>query len=133
MKIIENVLKESLSDLSSINYSPFSKQGFEEYKTQVAKFIVRLYDESIRNSKKNNSDIVNKKHIDDAVNYISTINKYKFSNLLNTIGGLLMGSTITFLISTANSNINYSVEELTIHIVLGLVGSFILGYNLSKE
>lgn len=133
MKQIEDLLKESIIDMTNANYFPFSEQGYEEYKEQISKFIIRLYDESMRNSKKNNSDLINKKHISDAVNYISTISKYKFSNFLNTIGGLLIGSTITFVFSAFDPNINYSVGTMSVFILLGVIGSFILGYNLSKE
>jgi hypothetical protein len=133
MKPIEDILKETLSDISSKNYSPFSKQGFEEYKVQISKFIIRLYDESIRNSKRNNSDIITMTHISDAVNYISNINKFRFSNLLNTVGGIFIGSTLTFLLSVISTNVNYSSEMVIVYILIGIVGSFILGYNLSKE
>jgi len=133
MKQIEEILKESLIDLNGMNYSPFSKQGFDEYKEQISKFIIRLYDESIRNSKKSKSDVINKQHINDAVNYFSKINKFRFSDFLNLIGGLFLGSTISFVITTINSSISFSTETIIIHISLGIIGSFILGYNLSKE
>lgn len=134
MNDLEKTILEANSALANIEHKPFSNKAFELVKEKVSIYITELITESVKNSKKSKMDNVSASHVEKASEYLVSKNIRKFSKLLGTIGGVLLGATISNIISMTT----YSISEFSIYgivstVILGIAGSFLIAINIFKE
>lgn len=133
MKDIENVINNIEIEAKELNNNPFTKQGFTEYRRQISEYIFQLYEESLRLSKRDKSDVISGSYVIEAVSNLRKKNKSKYINIINTIGGLLIGTTFTNIVSILVKKDQTSSLEIIITVSSGIIGAFLLGFYLFKE
>lgn len=133
MNEIEKILKDVDHTISNIAKSPFSKKGFEKYKDKIAVYISSLYVESQKTAKRHKADNVSESHVEHASSYLIKNNDSKVSKLLGILGGTFLGATISNLLAMTVLGQTFETLGLVITIILGILGSFLIGINLMKE
>ena len=133
MKELENVIKAAYLELESKEKSPFSNEGFIEFRQKISQYIIQLFDESIRNARRSDIEIVSPTHVKNASNYLIKKKNSKKTTILKTIGGLLLGSSLSNIYSISIYSINYSTFNILLTIFFAITGSFLLGLHLFKE
>lgn len=132
MKELEKVIKEAYINLESVEETPFSDKGFIEFRNQISQFIIQLFDESFRIARRSNVEIVSPTHIKTASNNIKKTNSTRTS-ILKTLGGLLLGASLSNILSISFYSVSYSPIHLILTILFGITGSFLLGFNLFRS
>lgn len=133
MKDIENVINNIEIEGKELNNNPFTEQGFTEYRRQISEFIFQLYEESLRISERDKSDVISGSYVVEAVSNLRKKNKSKYINIINTIGGILIGTTFTNIVSMLVKQNQTSSLEIIITVSSGIIGAFLLGFYLFKE
>jgi sensor histidine kinase YesM len=133
MEELEKVIKAAYLELESIEKSPFSDEGFIEFRQKISQYIIQLFDESIRTARKSNIEIVSPTHVENASNYLIKKQHSKKNTILSTIGGLLLGTAFSNILSISIYSIKYSTFNIILTIFFAIIGSFLLGLYLSKE
>jgi hypothetical protein len=133
MKDIENVIDNIEIEAKELNNNPFTEQGFTEYRRQISEFIFQLYEESLRISERDKSDVISGSYVVEAVSNLRKKNKSKYIKIINTIGGLLIGTTFTNIVSMLVKQNQTSSLEIIITVSSGIIGAFLLGFYLFKE
>jgi len=133
MKDLDNALKDAYLNLETDDHSPFSIDGYRELKIKISELIVQLFDESIRTAKRSKVEIVSPPHVQKAADYLVKKPHSKKSSLINIVGGLFLGATLSNIISMIVYSGEYPKVAIFITIVLGIAGAFMLGINLAKD
>ena len=134
MSDLERTILEANSILTNIEHKPFSKKAFELLKEKFSIYATLLITESVRNAKNSKMDNVSASHIEKASEYLVSKNIKKSSKLIGTIGGVLLGATISNILSMSTSSPNeFSIYGIISTVILGIVGSFMIAINIFKE
>ncbi|HEX5171512.1 MAG TPA: hypothetical protein VFW11_20180 [Cyclobacteriaceae bacterium] len=133
MNELEKSLKQAMSDLDKIEVSPFSQKGFERFTAKVSEYIFSLYQESHRTSRESHSELISKEHVDLASSKMMRVKSSKWTKITNTIAGLLLGAAISNVFSMASSGDSLSVPVMVLTVVSGIIGAFLLGFNLMDD
>lgn len=133
MQELENAIRDAYLDLNTIDTASFSEGAFSSFRQQIVQFIIQLFDESLRAAKRTKADTVSPSHIETAANHLVKKSKSKKEQLLNTVGGLFLGSTISNTFAITMLNAEYSAMGILLTVLFGILGSFLLGYNLSRD
>jgi hypothetical protein len=133
MNDLEKSVKESLRELENIEISPFSQNGFTQYKGKISDYIYYLYYESYKIAKQNHSEQISSEHVEFASSKIVKARRSGLNNLLTTIGGILVGATVSNIFSITSFGVTYSNTGIVLTIAAGAIGSFILGYCLLND
>lgn len=103
MNELEKSLKHALNLLDKIKTSPFSSNGFDQFKGKISEYVYYLYYESHKVSRANQADIISGEHVDLASSNLTKKRASKKINLLNSVGGLLLGATFSNVFAMISS------------------------------
>lgn len=124
-KIIANIDEE----VQKISPKPFSPKAFQKLKQYISIYIVELISESVKNAKRENLDSVSGTHIDKAQKYLTSSNNLKTNKLYSSIGGVLLGATLSNVVNMVLRTGEITAPGVIITVLLGIFGSFLLAYN----
>ena len=131
---IKSLIERTELELESLEKSPFTKEGFNSYKNNISEFILDLLSESARVSKRNNSDLISAVEVDNASRNIKNKSRKKLNVLLNTIGGIFLGYSVTSTVNIYSFGITYKPVTIIAILTSGIIGAFLLSYVFfSKE
>ena len=133
MNELEKSMKHALSQLDKIETSPFSSSGFKQFKYKISEFVYNLYYESHKVSRTNQSDLISGGHVDIGSMKLMRTRASKNTNLLNSLGGLLLGATISNVFAMVSYGVTFSLIGILLTIISGMIGAFILGYYLLND
>jgi len=133
MNDLEKSVRESLHELENIEISPFSQKGFTQYKNKISDFIYFLYYESQRTAKLNHSNQISSEHVEFSSSKIVKARRAGLNNLLTTVGGILIGATVSNIFSMTSFGVTFSTTGIILTIVAGVIGAFMLGYCISTD
>lgn len=125
---VETFIKEADLHLKSIDTtSAFSNQGFQEFKKSVNKYICELFTESIKTSKRYSEKIIYPTHVEKARQKLYFPYKNRFKSMLNTIGGVMFGISVTnFYLMIMSSS--FDSGGITFSATLLFLGTFLIVY-----
>lgn len=133
MTEIERILKDVEFTTTHIAKEPFTKQAFDKFKEKIGVYISSLYVESQKTAKRHKADNISESHIDLASEYLIKNKDSKISKLLGILGGTFLGATVSNLLAMTILGQTYETLGLVVTIILGIIGSFLIGINLMKE
>jgi hypothetical protein len=133
MQEIDQIVNTSNNEIESLENSPFTKKGFSEYRNNISEYIEDLFQESLKISKRNRTELISASHVKTASFYLIKKSKSRTRNLYNSIGGLLLGVTISNLVSIVALNLQYNKLGLVVIVFLGIIGSFLLSLGTIKN
>lgn len=133
MTEIERIIQDVEYTTQHIAKAPFTIQGFNKFKEKTDVYISSLYVESQKTAKRHKADNISESHIDIASEYLIKNKDSKISKLLGILGGTFLGATVSNLLAMTVLGQKFETIGLVITIILGIIGSFLIGINLIKE
>jgi hypothetical protein len=124
------IIIDAENQLKDINPSPFSIEGFATLKNKIKEYINDLINESIKASKRNKADTVSVFHVEYANNYLITSSSTK--KHIGTIGGVLLGASISNLISILGID-NPPTIKIILSSLIGMAGTAMIFYYIGSD
>jgi hypothetical protein len=133
MTEIEKILKDVEFTTQNIANEPFTKRGFSKFKEKVGVYLSSLYIESQKTAKRHKADNISESHVETASGYLIKNNDSKVSKLMGVLGGVFLGAAVSNLLAITVLGQTFSNSGIVITIILGILGSFMIGINMMKE
>ena len=133
MTEIERIIKEVEYTTSNIASEPFTKKGFSKYKEKIAVYISALFIESQKTAKRHKTDNVSESHVETASSYLIKNRESKTSKLMGVLGGVFLGAAVSNILALTVLGQSFTTVGLVTTVVLGIIGSFMVGINMVKE
>lgn len=118
--------------LKNIDSAPFSSPAFSVLKAKINQHIFDLVKESAIVAKRDQADSISVKHVEIASNHLILKGQKRIYKLIGTVGGLAMGTCISVLCSMVLTP-QFTLSGILICTFSGMIGSFLLALNFSKE
>lgn len=106
-----------------------SDKAFERLKEKINLYVSDLITESIKNAKREKLDSVSASHIEKASDYLVSSTRSKVNKLIVSVGGLLLGATVSNVVNMVLKGGDMSVTGVVLTVILGVVGAFLLSTN----
>ena len=129
--ILLNIIQEVDKKLEGCNCSPFSADAFSILKEKIYQYISELMLESINISKRYHSDTISKNYIEKASLYLYSSKSGKFFKNIGMVGGILLGVSVSNIISTLALD-SISTGEIILPVILGFAGIFMVTLSMVK-
>jgi hypothetical protein len=132
-KIIEEVIQRSNERLQFEKGSPFTQEGFEGLKVEIASYINSLITESYKIAKRHKGDLISKSHIESAsYNLIKKRSKNR-RQIFSSIGGFLFGFAISKTFEVLADSEKFTNSNTILIFACGMIGAFLLGITLFRS
>lgn len=131
-KEVEAVVKRAEREIETIAPSPFSPIAFEVLKSKITEYISDLVNESIKVSKRHQSDTVSAAHVERASEYLVSSASRKVFRHLGTVGGILLGAALSSFLALSVTG-QYSPFSTLLPAALGIVGAFLNALHMAKD
>lgn len=134
-KLIElnEAIKEANNELDKLKISPFSEKAYITLKDKISEFIGQLITESIKISKREHSDLISQTQVEQATANLISKRKSKSNYIIGTLGGILLGSTISNIFGMLILNQVFSTVGIILTLLTGIIGTFMVTINVKNE
>jgi histone H3/H4 len=129
---LQRIIQEADNQLQDIEPSPFSPSAFSVLKEKISEYIVQLVSESIKISKRHQADTVSATHVERASEYLVSSTSRRFFRHLGTVGGILLGASLSNILSITVSG-QYSAAGILVSAGLGIIGAFMIALHIAKD
>lgn len=133
MTELDRVLKDVEFTTQNISNDPFTLKAFDKYKEKIGIYISGLYIESVKTAKRHQADNISESHVETASSYLIKNSGSKISKFIGILGGTFLGATVSNLVAMTALGQTFNSIGVIITIILGIIGSFMIGINLMKE
>lgn len=131
-QVVSELITEADRQLGSLGPSPFSAPAFENLKDKIARYIAEVIAESVKVAKRHRADTVSAAHVDQASDYLVSDASRRFFRHIGTIGGILLGASISNLLTMVTAN-QYSATSIGVTTALAIVGAFMIALHIAKD
>lgn len=128
----DEVLNRAELELRRIAPGPFSPQAFRILKLKVSDYVRSLIVESGKMSRRGRADVISAAHVEQASDYLVTSSSRRWLRHLGTVGGILLGASLSNFLSMTTSN-QYSATGVVVSALLAAVGAFGVALHIGKE
>lgn len=125
-------VQQAEEQIQSLDSSPFSNPAFKILKEKIGTYVIDLVNESVKVSKRHQADTVSLKHVERASDYLITNTSRRIYRHLGTIGGTLMGASLSNLLAMTLVS-QYTGSGTIISSILGIIGAFMIALHIAKE
>jgi hypothetical protein len=126
-----------VADLENISTntpgSLFSDNAFLVFKEKVNEYFLSLIIESNKISKRNKTEQISADHVEQASANLISNNRSKISQLLGTLGGILLGAVVAYVIAIYNTSTPIPPNTVIINLGLGILGMALIFYQFSNS
>lgn len=129
---LERILEEADAQMQDIDGSPFTSPAFSALKEKTNEYITQLVLESVRVSKRYKTDTVSEVHVKQANEHLISGGSNRISRHLGTIGGILLGASLSNILAMTAANQFPPVGALS-SIVLAMIGTFTVAFHIAKD
>lgn len=120
------------NNIRKIKNNRISEKGLDTLMSSIEYYISELISESTRISKREKTDVISSDQIKRA-NYNIVKKKFSiFRKNIGTIGGLLLGASLSNLLSFLFVD-NVSINSIIITVILSIIGSFFIASQMSDK
>ena len=126
------IIRIAEEELRNAEPAPFSPSAFEHIKQKISEYIVALITESVKVSRRHDSDSVSPSYVDRASEYLVSHHANKTYRHLGTVGGILLGAVGSNLLSMVTTH-QYTLMGIVVTVVFALVGSFLIAISMVKD
>jgi len=126
------IIQQAEEQLREIDPSPFSSKAFRALQERVSLYIAELITESTREAKRQELDTISETHVERASEGLVSNSGRKLYRHVGTLGGVLLGASISNLLSMAASNtVTFASAGLTM--ALGVIGAFAIALHIARD
>lgn len=129
---LERIIHSAEVEIRQIRPGAFSPEGFQRLKDRIAEFIGELVVESIRVSKRYQSDSVSPAYVDRAAEHLASGKRAMWRRLVGGIGGLVAGVGLATSGSMIQQNA-YSTRGMILSLVCIVIGLPAFVLHVMKE
>lgn len=116
--------EDTEQQLEHLDLSAFSGIAVSALEERVAEYMTRLASESMKSSQRHQGDTVSDADVERAAEYLTTGSSRRFFRHFGTIGGLLLGASLSNFLSMAEAGV-YTTGGVLISAGLGIVGALL--------
>jgi hypothetical protein len=129
---LSSILKDAEARLASIEPTPFSPKAFTALERQINRYIVDLVDESLKTARLRRSDTVSESHVERASEYLVSGAGRTLFRHLGTIGGVLLGASLSNLLAMASAG-TYTKFGVLFTTGFGVIGAFLIAIHIARD
>jgi len=129
---LQILIEEADRNIQSVNAAPFSEKAFDRLKYKISEYIAQLITESIKTSKRRQSDNVSTSHVELASQYLVSSTSHKIYKHLGTLGGIFLGGGISGLLSMVTTA-QYNLVGIGISVVFTGIGAFLVAFHIARD
>lgn len=129
---IQDALKNARTQLQSTDSAPFTRPAFELLQDTIDEFIGDLVDEAQRIAKRYKSEVISASYVSAAGAYLIASRSRRFFRHIGTIGGILLGGSLSNVLSMAQAD-KFPVVGTLVSIAVGLLGTFLVALHIAKD
>src|SRR5688572_5935500 len=111
----------------------FTKEGLKKYIECCNSYVITLYRESLRVSKINHTDNISSSHVSIAYNNLIRKKGNKILRLSGSIGGLLLGCSISNLFAMTTTGQIFSSTGIIATVAITIIGTYLFANQYIKE
>jgi formate-dependent nitrite reductase membrane component NrfD len=131
-KLIEKVIQDAETAIRKLDPSPFSPNAYSVLRSKIAEHIAELIRESIKVSKRHQSDTVSAAHVERASEYLVSSSARRLFRHVGTLGGIFLGAGISTMLTMTVAG-QYSSLGVLLSAGLGIVGAFMIALHIAKD
>lgn len=131
-KEVEEVALKAEEYLQQIDPSPFSAAAFSILKGKIGQYVKDLIHESIKISIRDRADNISTKHVELASERLTVHPRNRLYKHLGTVGGILLGAALSNILTMQASN-QFSFQSVLTTVILGIVGAFLIAFNIAVD
>jgi hypothetical protein len=118
--------------LRRVDPAPFSPRAFDALQDQIDGYIAELINESVREARRQHVDIVSETHVARASDYLASNSGRRLFRHLGTIGGVLLGASVSNLLAMATST-NFTYTSVALTTAFGIIGGFVIALHMARD
>ncbi|QXG81958.1 hypothetical protein [Rhodospirillum rubrum] len=118
--------------LSRVDAQPFSQSAFATLNEVIAAYIGDLVEESVKISKRHQSDGISAAHVQQAQQYLTSSSHNRIFRHFGTIGGIILGAGLSTVLSLVTSS-QISVTGLLISSIFSAIGAFLVALHIAHD
>jgi len=127
-----DLIRHADQQLQRLNPAPFSPNALRALKDRVTEYIADLINESAREAKRQQLDTISETHVERAGEYIVSKSGRRFFRHLGTLGGILLGASLSNLLTLATaSTVTFASVALTP--AFGILGAFAIALHIARD
>lgn len=130
--LTNSVIGRAEEHLQAMDSSPFSPAAFGLLKGHIGQYMRELINESIRLGKRYRVDSISASHVERAANYLVSSPTRRFHRHLGTVGGILLGTSISSFVAMVNEA-QYSAVGVLLSALLAMIGAFAVAVHIVRE
>lgn len=129
---IQRIIEDTYSNLTNIEPMPFSDSAFSTLKEKISQYIIHLINESKKLSKRYKSDSISSSHVKQASdNLIANVSGKIFKHV-GMIGGIFLGGAVSSILLITLNN-QFTVLNIIVTVILGVIGAFMIALAIAKD
>ena len=118
--------------INQIDQTTFSSSAFITLKDKIGEYIENLINESVKTSQRHQADTVSSKHVEHAAEYLVAITSRRFFRHLGTVGGIILGASLSNILSMVGND-SFTSLGVLVSIVFLIAGVFMITLHFGKE
>jgi hypothetical protein len=129
---IQEIVRRAEADLDSAPPTLFSPAAYSLLKKKISEYVGELINESLKVSKRRQSDMVSVAHVERASEYLIASTGRRLFRHIGTVGGIFLGAAISNLLTMTSAN-QFSTLAILVTTALGIVGAFMIALFIAKD
>ena len=129
---LQKILNIAEQQLENTDPTPFSPNAFTLLKTKISEYIIQLVVESVKTTRRHQSEQVSPADVEHASNYLVINSNRKPYRHMGTVGGILLGAVGSNLISMVTTH-QFTLSSILVTFTLTLIGAFLVAIHIAKD
>ena len=129
---IQEIRQMADNAINQITQTTFSLSAFVILKDKIGEYIENLINESVKISRRHQSDTVSSAYVHRAAEYLVALTSRKFFRHIGTIGGIIAGASSSNILSMVGSN-SFTSLGVLVSVVFLVAGVFMITLHIGKE
>jgi hypothetical protein len=129
---LNHIIKTAQSELTDASPDGFSPEGYERLRKRINEYVRQLTIESMKISKRHQSDSISPAYVDRAAEYLVSTRFNRWQKLVEGLGSIILGVGLAAAGSMIQSA-SFSTRGLILCVVCTLVGMPAFMFHLMKD
>ena len=118
--------------INQIDQTTFSPSAFATLKDKIREYIENLVNESVKISRRHQADTVSSAHVQRAAEYLVAITSRRFLRHLGTVGGIILGASLSNILSMVGND-SFTSLGVLVSVALLIAGASMITLHIGKD
>ena len=129
---LKKLINKADSSVEEINCCPFSRKAKALLRRKIRNYIIKLISNSTKLAKDQQADTVSGIHVEKASSYLIYDSGKRCYKHIGTVGGIILGASISALLSTLALG-HYSNVTILVTTILCIIGGSMVAFHIAKD